>query len=203
MPGKKASEAERREQILRAARRVAMRDRLDGLTIRNVAREAEVSSGLVFFHYSTKDALLEALLEWLLERTIVAEIGPDILRHETAVEQLLALLEQELQRLSMHRDQLELFFDFWVIGRRDTTIRTMISQALDRYRASFRPFAAAVIAQNPERYADMTAEGLALLVVSVIQGCAIQVIKDPNPIDLKPMLQTVYALLGRSDAVEV
>ncbi len=40
MPGKKASEESRREQIVQAAFRVAMRDGLEQLTIRQVAAEA-------------------------------------------------------------------------------------------------------------------------------------------------------------------
>ncbi len=65
MPGQKAPEVARREQILNAAFRVALRERLAGVRIRDVAREADLSSGLVLFHFKTKDALIAALLEWL------------------------------------------------------------------------------------------------------------------------------------------
>src|SRR4028119_548076 len=60
--------AERR----RAAFAVAAREGLAGVTARAVAAEAGVSSGLVFFHFGTVDALLAALLDWLLARTLVA-----------------------------------------------------------------------------------------------------------------------------------
>jgi AcrR family transcriptional regulator len=75
MPGRKAPEEQRREEILRAAYRVAARERLAGLTGRAVAAEAGVSSGLVFFHFGDRDGLLVALLEWLLEVTVV---GPEL-----------------------------------------------------------------------------------------------------------------------------
>ena len=46
MPGQKASEAERRAQILRAAYDVAFRDGLDAVTVRIVAAEAGLSQHL-------------------------------------------------------------------------------------------------------------------------------------------------------------
>ncbi|HEY7461911.1 MAG TPA: TetR family transcriptional regulator, partial [Gemmatimonadota bacterium] len=78
MPGRKAPEADRKEQILNAALRTAARDGLEGLTIRNVAAEAELSSGLVLFHFNTKDALLTAALDVLLETTAVLRIDDEV-----------------------------------------------------------------------------------------------------------------------------
>ena len=61
MPGKKASEAERREQILTAAHHVALRQGIDGLTVRAVAARARLSHGLVLFHFKRKDQLVAAV----------------------------------------------------------------------------------------------------------------------------------------------
>lgn len=196
MPGKKVDEDKRRTQILRAAFQVAVRDRLDGLTIRNVASEAGISSGLVFFHFKTKDALLLELLIWLLRTTVVAEVGPDILAQPTPVKRLMALFRQEINRLETKRVQFELFFDYWVIGNRDPTIRQAIRQALDSYRATFYPLAEAVIAHDPQRFASTTPDGLATVVSSIIQGCALQTIKDPGHLDTEQMMVAIYALVG-------
>ena len=75
MGGRKQPEEQRREEILRAAFVVAARDRLTGVTARAVAAEAGISSGLVFFHFESVDALLGELLDWLLDRTQVAGSG--------------------------------------------------------------------------------------------------------------------------------
>jgi len=76
MPGRKASEQTRRDQIIRAAYDIAARRGLHGLTVRQVAAKAGLSSGLVLFHFKSKDRLIIALLDWLLETTTVLRISP-------------------------------------------------------------------------------------------------------------------------------
>lgn len=51
---------------MQAAFRVATREGLEQLTIRLVATEAGLSTGLVFFRFKTKETLLLALLGCLL-----------------------------------------------------------------------------------------------------------------------------------------
>jgi AcrR family transcriptional regulator len=195
MPGKRAPEDERRAQIRRAALRVALRDRLDRLTIRAVAQEAGISTGLVFFHYTNKEALLVDMLEWLTATIIVAEVSADILAQPTPSAQLLALLRQELSRVEQQRARLELFFDYWVLGSRDPAMRDLISRALDRYRATFLPLVEAVLASHPTLHQRITADGIVALATSMIQGWTIQMIKSPTPLDPEPMLEVLHALL--------
>jgi AcrR family transcriptional regulator len=52
--------------ILSAAERVVMRDGVMRLTIDAVAREAQVSKGGVLYHFATKEALIQAMLERLI-----------------------------------------------------------------------------------------------------------------------------------------
>lgn len=195
MPGKRASEDERRTQILRAALKVASRDRLDSLTIRNVATEAGISPGLVFFHFKNKDILLVELLEWLLERILVAEVGPDILAHEQPVDRLLTLIGQEIQRVGVQRVRLSLFFDYWVLGGRDPAIQQLIRAALDRYRTTFHPLAADVLAQAPARYANLTPDGLSMLIASMIQGYTIQTVTETSHTEMEPLMEAIAGLL--------
>jgi AcrR family transcriptional regulator len=52
-----------KDRILSAARTVLEDDGLDGLTIRRVARRAELSPMALYRHFADKDALLNALME--------------------------------------------------------------------------------------------------------------------------------------------
>src|SRR5688500_20321603 len=70
MPGQKAAEATRREQILKAAHDVALRRGIDGLTVRAVAARARLSHGLVLFHFKRKEQLGLALLDRVLGTTV-------------------------------------------------------------------------------------------------------------------------------------
>src|SRR5690606_3465902 len=113
MPGQKAGEAERREQILAAAYEIAATDGLDRLTVRRVAGEAGLSHGLVHFHFRTKAVLLLALLDWVLERTPEYAL-PTVAPMDAPLDRLLALLRQEIARLTSDRRRVHLFFDFWL-----------------------------------------------------------------------------------------
>ncbi len=56
-----------RDEILDAAQRVAMRDGAGHVTIDSVAREAQVSKGGVLYHFPSKEKMLKAMLERLIE----------------------------------------------------------------------------------------------------------------------------------------
>ena len=80
MPGQKAPEGQRREQILAAAYQVASRDGIAGLTVRSVAARAGLSHGLVLFHFKRKEQLVAALLEGVLAATLTLEFPEEIAR---------------------------------------------------------------------------------------------------------------------------
>lgn len=194
MPGRKAPEVARREQILGAAFRVAVRQRLAGLGIRDVAREAGLSTGLVLFHFKTKDALIAGLLEWLLENTSVLRPDTQSRHARSAGAALCGLVRAEAQRLSADRLRSELFFDFWVAGTRTTRLRARMRRALAKYRQEFGALAAAWLAASGGRCSRATADGVAAAAVSFVHGCAIQAVIDPAGFDLKATLAVLDAL---------
>ncbi|CAM2775969.1 MULTISPECIES: TetR/AcrR family transcriptional regulator [Dermacoccus] len=62
----------RRTQLIDAAIRIALRDGLDNTTVRRIATEAGVSLGTVHYCFDNKRALLEAVVETLLQREVDA-----------------------------------------------------------------------------------------------------------------------------------
>lgn len=199
MARQRSTESARREQILDAAFRVAARDRLDGLTVRRVAKEANLSSGLVFFYFKTKDALLVALLEWLLDRTIVMRTDEGVLSLPTPRERFLARLRKAVESVDRERVQVELFFDFWVMGTRHPEVREKLRSALDRYREVFRPLLVEVL--RHDSIPGVTAESLAAVCVSFVEGCAVQAIMDPDHFDVESFMACVEALISPSMVV--
>ena len=195
MPGQRATEDERRREILNAAFKVAARERLTGFTVQQVAQEAGISKGLVFFYFENRDVLLVSLLQWLLEHTIVAEVGETVRHLATPHERLLAVLRHDIERLPSQRAQVELFFDFWVMGTRHPAIQRMIRLALDRYRDALRPLCEEVVSAEPERYHHVSADGLAAVAASFIEGCALQVVMDPGGFSVAEYLATLRALV--------
>lgn len=196
MPGRKVPEEQRRLEILKAAYRVAARERLTGLTAQAVAAEAGVSKGLVFFHFGNRDALLVALLEWLLAITLVGPEMPESIEGRTPAERMLSAIRRDVQALPRQRERVALFFDFWVMGTRHPAVQRAIRAALDRYRDAFRPLAQAVVDADPARYTRTGAEGLAGVAAGFIEGCALQVVMDPDRFDVDSYMRTLTALVG-------
>ena len=197
MPGHKASEDARRRQIIRAAYEIASRAGLAGLTVRRVAARAGLSTGLVLFHFTNKERLVVALLDRVLETTTVLHVTSPIAAIRSPLDRLLALLTQEMHRLSSEPRRLRLFFDFWAMGLTQPLIRRRMQAELDRYREALRPIAAEVLAAEPERFGGVTPDGLAAVAVSVIKGCAVQSMIDPANFDIDEFLAATNGLMGQ------
>lgn len=195
MPGKKAPERERREQLLAAAFQIASTEGLDGLTSRKVSAAAGLSTGLVFFHFGNKEGLRLALLDWLLATTVLGDARPAVLALPTARERLLGLLRQELELLPERLPRVALFFDFWVAGTRQPEIRERLQRALAGYRGQFLPFAEQALREE-QASPELDAEALAGLVVAVVQGGVVQAVADPDGFDVPRFLLAVEQAVG-------
>jgi TetR/AcrR family transcriptional regulator, transcriptional repressor of bet genes len=199
MPGTKAPEGERRDQIIAAAYRVAAREGLDGTTILQVAAEANLSPGLVIFHFKTKRRLLLELVQWLVATTTVLHVDADVASLPSPHDQLIAVLRQEMQRLSSEPLRIRLMFDYFTAGIRDAEVRDIMRVEFDRYREAFRSITAAVLEAEPERFPGVTPEGLAAVSVSFIKGCAVQSMLDPD-FDIAQYLAAAEGLMAQFSA---
>lgn len=200
MPGRKASEAARRQQILHAAYDVAIKDGLEALTIRTVAQRAGLSAGLIIFHSGTKDDLVLAVLDHLLATTTVLHVTHDIRQIASPRDRLLELLRREMRRLSSEPRRTRLFFEFWELGLKQRRVRARMRRELGRYREAFRPIAEEVVRESPARFAGVTAEGLAAVSVSFIKGCAVQSMIDPGNVNIDEFIAATQGLFGTQAA---
>jgi AcrR family transcriptional regulator len=195
MPGQKAAEATRREQILKAAYDVALRRGIDGLTVRAVAARARLSHGLVLFHFKRKDQLGVALLDRVLEATIMLDVPTDIRAIATPMERLQALFGHEMRRLLGEPRRIRLLLEYWARGAHNAVIRGKISAGLERYRSAFREIATEAF--PPGSSAARMAPGVAAVTVSLIFGYPVQSIIDPDQLDIDEYLAAVHGILGQ------
>lgn len=201
MPGTKLAEDRRQKQILTASYDLALRGGLPAVTVRDVARKSGSSVGLVLFHFGTKDRLLLALLEMVLAKAMTFVISPEIAAIPDPLEQFVALLRQEMARLTADPKRNRLFFEFWSAGLWSRDIRVRMQRELDRYREAFRPMAEAVISADPDRFVGVTPASLAAVAVSFIKGCAVQSMVEPL-LDTAGFLRAAETLLGAPSLVK-
>jgi TetR/AcrR family transcriptional regulator, transcriptional repressor of bet genes len=195
MPGQKAPEEKRREQILNAAYQVALRYGIDGLTVRAVAARARLSHGLVIFHFKRKDQLVAALLDRVLATATMLEVSEDIAAIPRVPERVRALLEQEMARLAREPRGMRLFFEYWALGARQPAVRAKVSAALHRYRAAFRAVVEEALRAEPRHATGVTPDGVAAVAVSLINGGAVQAMIDPDRFDLAAYLAAGQGLI--------
>ncbi len=196
MPGSRATESQRRQQIRAAAYELAADSGLRAITIRDVADRAGLSSGLVLFHFGSKESLVLDVLACVLETTTALQIGPDIASIRSPGERLLALLRQEMARLAGEPRRTRLFFEFWSAGLWDPAIGLRMKTELDRYRSAFRPMAEDVLATQPSAFPGVTADGLAAVIVSFIKGCSVQSLIEPG-LNMSEFLGAAEGLLSQ------
>ena len=195
MARRRVSEAVRREQILNAAHAVALREGIDGMTVRAVAAEAGVSHGLLIFYFEQKDQLIAALLDRLLTTAELLRRSRDLVGDLHAPDRLRALLQHELEHLARDPHDFRLFLEYWALGTRRPPIRAKIAAALARYRSVLRTMAEGMLGENPVRQDSITADGFAAVAVSLIAGCAIQAMSDPDGFDVDAYIGTVRGLV--------
>lgn len=192
------SEDERKSAILEAAFSVAARERLDAVTTRRVAEVAGVSAGLVIFHFESKDKLLLALCEQVVDEVRLAFAGAPVEPDRPASDALLRFLSDRVANFERPRvrERIELFFDFWVLSTRAPAIRHRLVRAMSELKALLAEFAQRVIDDEPARFADVTATQLASTLVALLHGAAIQRIVEGKDYDGASLSRSVRALLG-------
>jgi TetR/AcrR family transcriptional regulator, transcriptional repressor of bet genes len=197
MGGRRASAAERREEILLAAFEVAGREGIGCLTLRSVAAQADLSHSLVLFHFKRKDRLVHALLEWLIATTSVLHVPEEVALLPRPVDRLQALLEQEMRRHVREPRRTRIFFEFWALGTRDDAIGAKIGAELERHREGFRTIMEELLLREPNGLGGATTDGLAGLAASWIHGCAVQAMIAPGHFETTGYLESVREIVGQ------
>lgn len=119
---------QRRRQILEATHTVTLAKGLQELRIADVADELAVSTGLIHYHFATKDDLIEAMLGEMAEREI-AGVRRVVERLGSPQERLARIIDVYLP--SSRRDpSWVLWIDVWGEALRDANLRR-ISEELD------------------------------------------------------------------------
>ncbi len=120
------------EQILDATMSCIVRDGIEGASLRNVAREADVSLGLLSYHFDDKRSLIEAAFgratDRLYEATIAAVTdveGPD--------EAVRAYIRGAFTDEFLTTEHLALRLSLWAIARTDVEIAAVERRLYERY----------------------------------------------------------------------
>lgn len=121
------------EQILDAALSCIAREGLDGTSLRNVADEAEVSLGLLGYHFDDRETLLVAAFELATGRLLETSLASLVDVFDPA-ERVEAFIRGAFDDAFLAPDYLALRISLWAIARTNDQIAATEQKHYDLYR---------------------------------------------------------------------
>lgn len=171
---------ETRERILQAAMASFAERGFDATPVNAICREAGVSKGAFYHHFSSKqDVFLKLLHGWLSgmdER--LADLQVDRLE---IPEQLMAMTDMICDVFDAAGDQLPMFLEFWSQAAHDPEVWEATRAPYRRYRTFFAAMIEAGIAEGSIRPVDP--DTTARVIVSLAVGLVLQGLLDTEGAD--------------------
>jgi AcrR family transcriptional regulator len=169
-----------RSSILAAAALAFAEQGYDATGVAEICRQADVSKGAFYHHFSSKqDLFLELLERWL---TALDEQLEGVRTGEAAVpEQLLDMTRMIRQVFQVAEEQLPIFLEFWTKAARDPAVWEATIAPYRRYRAFFANLIESGVTEGTLRSIDP--DTAARVVVSLAVGLVVQGLLDTEGAD--------------------
>lgn len=158
----------RREEILAAAAAAVSRRGFAGTRVADVAADLGISSGLVFYHFDTKERLLSEAFGYAAERDL-ERLDRAVARHGSAVARLRAVLR--LYQPSGHAPGWTLDIEAWAEALRTPEIREASRELDRRWRAAIEQ-----VVRDGIRDREFTVDdpaGAVLRITALLDGLAV------------------------------
>jgi AcrR family transcriptional regulator len=189
-----------REELLAAALRVFARRGYREAGVDDIAAEAGYSKGALYWHFSGKEELLEALLEDRVDtpmREMVALLGSAPPERDMSVE----AARQFARQLAEQREAVLLDREYWSLAIRDPALRARYAERQRQLRGALAKALEARARHLGTPELAISADDLARLVMSIFGGLSIDELVEPGSIRpqlIAEALALIYAgLLAR------
>lgn len=167
--------SERRDLLVNAAMAVAERDGLAGVTVREVAREADVSAGVVHYCFSDKDDLLAAMAGRLVrELRAAASVSVGGGRLEDV---LISGIRSVWRTIERSGDRQLLTYEITLTALRQSHLRDAATRQYDESHAAVRDFLVAAVGSAGTRW-RMPVDQVAALVLAQVDGVVLRWLVD-------------------------
>jgi len=170
----------RRTQLTKATYRVVSKKGYYNFTIRDIANEAGLSTGLVHYYFKDKDELLLTLLKEM-NSNLRNFLTKELEHKDDPADKLLTFIDQAFSLVEREKDYFYVIIDFWT----QVNHNPRISKANARLYQSYRDECAAVLTEGVKKgiFVDMDIHYTATMIISIVQGLIIQFILDKEAFD--------------------
>jgi AcrR family transcriptional regulator len=191
----RAQGREGRDELLTAALRVFARHGYEQAGVNEIAAEAGYSKGALYWHFSSKEELLDALLEEHIDapmRAMVALLEAAPPDRDMSLE----ATREFARQLSEQREAVLLEREYWTLAIRDPKLRARYVERQDELRSALAGALRARARHLGTPNLPMPAEDVARIVMSVIAGLAVDELIEPGSVDpqlIGETLALIYA----------
>ncbi len=185
---------ERKQQILEAA--IAVFARLGFRTARmdDIAEQAGLSKGALYLYYTSKDAIIAALLKYLFAQEFKRlRVLVESDREGLVGEQLLTLTQQFASTMQWMSRLMPIAFEFYAVAGRNKEVRQFLKEYFKDYRTLLTHLIERGIEQGEFRTVD--AEATAITLVALFEGLALLFFVDPEVIRWTDQAETSVRVL--------
>lgn len=184
-----------RTKVLEAAKRIFAKHGFAGATLDQVAADAGMTKGAVYWHYSSKNDLYLALCEHNLSQQtkLIPMEAEGILNSSDPIQAIAAWLRSQFQECLEGPEQAMLFFEF-LVSSRDPEIRQRLSSAFEElYQQVARMFEA--LQSKGQLRQNIAPKAMAVYIQSLLHGLLVTWLINPREADLDSMTEDLAQLL--------
>jgi AcrR family transcriptional regulator len=167
----------RRSQLTRAAYNVVGQKGYYEFTIRDIAREAGLSTGLVHYYFKNKKDLLLNLLKEINKNMLVI-LNRNISKANDPREKLNIFMTQAFDLVKNEKDYFYIVIDFWTQVNKSERMKLANSKLFKSYRDEIAKILQEGITKG--FFTKMDVDYTAAVIISIIQGLIIQYVIDTN-----------------------
>ncbi len=174
-----------RAQLVEAAYRVLAKHGYESTSIKDIAREAGVSPGLVHYYFTNKEQLLGAVVD---EATKEYCHRMEQMRESFAADRLAdAAMAEPMARTKTHADWYRLRYELYVLALRNANIQSGVKELLTRGREGIAETIEAVAGKPLPNETELSA-----ILFACFDGLALQ-----SLVDEEFDLEGAYRILGQ------
>ena len=168
----------RRQALIKATIAVIARHGASGTTVERVARKANVSVGLMNFHFASKERLFQETFRHLSEE--YEEVWQKNLRGAGANPRarLAQMIESNFDHRIFTREKLAVWFAFWSDAQLRDRYRAAATRVERRYIKAIEEEIAVLLAREPR--SSRKATGIAQPLMAMIDGFWLQALLYPR-----------------------
>jgi len=172
----------RRAQLTKAAYKVVAQKGYNDFTIKDIAAEAGLSTGLVHYYFKNKEDLLFKLLKEM-NTNLKEQLNKALMVLTEPKDKLLAFCDEAFALLDREKAYFYVLIDFWARINHDTRIR----QANIKLFQSYRDEIAAIITEGMAKGVFMVVDVklVSVIIISLIQGTILQYVIDNEVFDYR------------------